>query len=121
MDEARNMERMDRLMSAILRGIRVVPTPLLEAVQCAARDLWPAARAEEIEVRDYRQGVLHVGLDSHARLAEARSFLSEEFRRKINENLGRSTAPREGHAPAHGAATEGLYVAKLMFHVRGTR
>ena len=98
------MKHVDGLAAEVLRGLRVVRSSLQEAVEETARDCWPTLRPGDVEVDDFRNGTLHVMVDSHARMAEARGFLGETFREGVNARLGR----REP------------YVSRLVFRVRGT-
>ena len=102
------MKNVDELLRSVLREVKPVPVGLSEAVAAAAAGVWPATDSDALRVGSFRNGVLHVHVDSHARLAEARSFYSEELRGRINEHLESSTAKRPG------------YVSKLVFKLSGT-
>ena len=108
------MQRADQILKQILRETRVVQAPIVDAVHATAREFWPTLRDGEVEVRDFKRGVLHVVLSSHARMAEAKSFLSEDFRRRVNGHLESNKG--SGRRPTRGET----YVSKLVFHVRGT-
>ncbi|MEZ5987712.1 MAG: hypothetical protein R3F30_01010 [Planctomycetota bacterium] len=100
---------------------------LEDAVAEAARELWPDLRPGELRVLAFRSGVLDVLLDSHARYAEARGFLGEALRERVNAIL----AERRASSPAAALAgrsretlsrrRDGDHVTGLRFHVAGTR
>ena len=91
------------ILRDLLRQTRVIEPDLVAEVFATAREFWPSIGEEEVSVGDFRRGVLHVVLNSHARMAEAKSFLCDSFRESLNRRIG-----------------EDRYVSKLVFHVRGT-
>ena len=102
------MKNADDLLRSVLREIKPVPVGLSEAVASAAARVWPSSDDGALRVGSFRNGVLNLHVDSHARLAEARTFFSEELRGRINEHLESSPAKRPG------------YVSKLVFKLSGT-
>ncbi|MFQ5506341.1 MAG: hypothetical protein ACE5F1_16350 [Planctomycetota bacterium] len=120
--------KIDRILSQILEKTRVVNAGLERAVQTAGRELWPDVKTEDMRVSDFRRGVLHVAVDSHARLAEARGFVGETFRRRVNELIEaerraarrRGSGRRDPAGVALSRTTDGPYVTRVVFRVTGT-
>lgn len=101
-------EPIDRLLKDLLKKTTVVPTGLEEAIVAAAREVWDDVDDKTIRLGGFRNGLLRVEVDNHARLAEAKTFHQETFRQRVNAYL--ESDPRRKHD----------HVTKLVFHVRGT-
>ena len=108
------MQRIDELVASFLRQTRVVPEPLPDAVLETAREIWPGLPENGVQIGSFRRGVLLLGLDNHARVAEARGFHSEHFRHRLNERLAGKSAPL-----GRGMEREALYVTRLVFRAIG--
>lgn len=102
------MESIDRLLRKVIRETKVVPKGLDEAILEVAREVWDDVDAGTVRIGGFRNGLLRVELDSHARMAEATAFHREFFRQRLNSHLGSSSKRGKEH------------VTKLVFHVRGT-
>lgn len=107
------------LVAKVLRQTKVARPELVRAASAAARELWPGIQTQ-LEVGDFRRGVLKIVLDSHVRLMEARSFLGDAFRHRVNDYLATDGASRRTAGPSGGSGVSELYVSKVVFQVRGT-
>ncbi len=97
------MQRADQLAARVLRGLEIVGKDVERAITDTASELWPGLAAGTVEAGSFRRGVLRVVFDDHARMAEAKSFLADEFRQLVNDRLQQRD-----------------YVTRVVFHVRGT-
>ena len=138
---------LDKIVSELLGQVRVVDPILQEAVVQACREIWPEMGDDDVLVGGFRAGTLNLLLDSHARLAEAKNFVAEDLRERINEILSacgeeqaverdqqddQGTDPT-GNAPSKSLAhakrmasparkqKEGNYVTRIHFYLRGTK
>lgn len=122
------IERMqiDGILRRILGKTRVVNVGLEKAVGAAVGELWPDVKAQDVRISDFRRGVLHVAVDSHARLAEARGFLGESLRKRVNELIEadrrdtRAAGRREAPAAGGSRAKDAPFVTRVVFRVSGT-
>lgn len=114
-------------LGKILRRTQVLEDTVTEAVASVGARLWPGIGVDAIRVVSFRRGTLQLELDSHARVAEARGFLSETFRNLLNEQL-QQDKPRVQSDCArldleagrrHSRDTQS-YVSRLNFRVKGT-
>jgi len=133
---------LDKIVSEVLGDVRVVDPGLQEAVVTACRDFWPGLDDGDVLVGGYRAGTLNLLLDSHARLAEAKNFVGDGIRDRINEILAsrigsRGTSSRESSGSGTGESKsmahaksvaipprkqrEGNYVTRIHFYLRGTK
>jgi hypothetical protein len=95
----------------VLRELEVIGSDIERAVQTAATQLWADLPEGAVEAGSFRRGVLRVVFDDHARMAEAKSFLADEFHRLLNVQL------EQDSEQADGAGAQ--YVTRVVFHVRG--
>ena len=102
------MKPVDHLLDALLKKTQVVPTGLEAAVLEVSREIWPDAQDDDLLLGGFRNGLLRLEVDCHARLAEAKTYHSETIRTRINACLARASRGTPQH------------VTKLVFHVRGT-
>lgn len=128
---------LDKIVSEVLGDVRVVDPGLQDAVVTACRDFWPGLDDGDVLVGGYRAGTLNLLLDSHARLAEAKNFVGDAIRNRINEILASRIDSRETGLPgteksksmAHAKSVaipprkqrEGNYVTRIHFYLRGTK
>jgi len=135
---------LDKMVSELLSGGRVIDPTLQGVVVEACREIWPELDDEDVLVGGFRAGTLILLLDSHARLAEAKNFAAKELRERINELLAlrneepTATRDQEPRTPpetttskslAHAKRLadparkqkEGNYVTRIHFYLRGTK
>ncbi len=114
---------LDTLLRDLLKKTRVVEDSVSVAVLAAARDFWPDLDEDRVRLVNFRRGVLHIVLDSHARYAEARGLVGDRFRQALNRRISPpEDNEHSGRVDASKTAAEqdGNYVTKVVFHVEGT-
>ena len=102
------MKPIDRLLDDLLKKTKIIPNGLEDAVNEAAKRVWNDVDDGTVKLAGFRNGLLRVEVDNHARLAEAKAFHSEFFRQHVNSYLASNARRSKEH------------VTKLVFHVRGT-
>ena len=118
--------RIDSTLSRILRRTRVIDSELESAVARVSNELWSSISTDSVRVADFHRGRLHVVVDTHARLAEAKGILAELFRSRVNEILlelllaDTSATVVNAFSRNSENARDALYVSRVDFHVEGT-
>ena len=105
-----------KILVEILRRTKVVSPVLEEAVHRSVKKLWPECQMSEghgFQVVGLTRGVLHLVVESHALMSEAKAFKAERLRDLINIELEKKNK-EELHDLAQGTLAKWKVTSSQM-------
>lgn len=113
-----------KILSEVIRRIKVV-SPLLEnAVRRSVDEIWPECKTSDtssFQVVGFKKGVLHLSVESHALMAEAKAFAADELRELINTEIRFASKKVTASAMNTRFTKDADYVTRIVFRIVGTQ